>query len=315
MQPWNFHQYSGVNWRDYYDPVSFYQWRRKANELHQSLFGYPVKDKFSVLLSTYNPERIEHLSLLIQHLLRSNYVHTVFITWHNPALEVPASLLEGVKDASRVKILPQEFDSLNNRFNPVAELQTEAVYILDDDIFVDLKDLAFTFKVWQSRKDSVVGHFPRYHSYDPETYKAVYKVPFRENKYSMVLTKSMFIHSDYLFAYTCVLDSALHHHVDNILNCEDISFSMMASGLSAAGPLAVLPNRPISDFGLKNGISTNSGHMPARSQCVSDLITHFWNKQDPLIYAQESVIPYRRPTLRRGSWSGIRSQLRSYRNN
>lgn len=110
---------------------------------------YPIQDKFSVMISTYNPERIEHLSLIIQHLLQSEKVHTVFITWHNPALEIPASLYQGINesDYERVKVLGQTFDSLNNRFNPVDELQTDAVYIMDDDIYVDLKDLEFTFSV------------------------------------------------------------------------------------------------------------------------------------------------------------------------
>lgn len=110
---------------------------------------FPVQDQFSVMISTYNPERIQHLSLIIRHLLKSTMVHTVFVTWHNPDLEVPDSLFSDIEkeDYSRVKVLRQTFDSLNNRFNPTKELQTDAVYIMDDDIFVDLADLEFTFTV------------------------------------------------------------------------------------------------------------------------------------------------------------------------
>jgi hypothetical protein len=105
------------------------------------------------MISTYNPERIEHLSLIIRHLLKSKKVHTVFVTWHNPDLDVPASLYSEIKndDYNRVKVLKQSFDSLNNRFNPTGELVTDAVYIMDDDIYVDLEDLEFTFTV---RKNS-----------------------------------------------------------------------------------------------------------------------------------------------------------------
>jgi hypothetical protein len=104
---------------------------------------FPVTNKFSVLISTYNPDRIEHLSLIIRHLLKSKKVHTVFVTWHNPELDVPENL---IKDR-RVKVLRQSFDSLNNRFNPVKDLETDAVYIMDDDIYIDLTDLEFTFDV------------------------------------------------------------------------------------------------------------------------------------------------------------------------
>lgn len=111
--------------------------------------SFPVNDQFSVLISTYNPERIEHLSLIIRHLLKSTKVHTVYITWHNPNLQVPPTLYEKIdeKDYSRVKVLAQTFDSLNNRFNPIDDLKTEAVYIMDDDIYIDIKDLEFTFSV------------------------------------------------------------------------------------------------------------------------------------------------------------------------
>lgn len=101
------------------------------------------------MISTYNPERIEHLSLIIHHLLKSKKVHTVFVTWHNPSLDIPSSLYEAIdqQDYHRLKVIKQSYDSLNNRFNPVDELKTDAVYIMDDDIFIDLKDLEFTFKV------------------------------------------------------------------------------------------------------------------------------------------------------------------------
>lgn len=110
---------------------------------------FAVKDQFSVMLSTYNPERIRHLSLLIRHLLKSNKIHTVFVTWHNPDLQVPDTLYREIEESDyhRVKVLSQTFDSLNNRFNPTEELQTEAVYIMDDDIYIDLQDLEFTFSV------------------------------------------------------------------------------------------------------------------------------------------------------------------------
>ncbi|CAO3700613.1 unnamed protein product [Rhizopus stolonifer] len=230
MKPWNFHSHNEVDWRKYYDPVSFYNWRRLNNDLKfflnsknqwknkerqnnvcsnyiesakENVNYFPVRDQFSVMISTYNPERIEHLSQIVQHLLKSDKMHTVFITWHNPSLEIPSSLYDYIRkeDYFRVKVLKQTYDSLNNRFNPVDGLQTDAVYIMDDDIFIDLKDLEFTFDVWRSRKDSVVGHFPRLHKYDPATQKAIYKI-IKKTPYTIILTKSMFIHSDYLFAYT-----------------------------------------------------------------------------------------------------------------
>lgn len=338
MKPWNFHSYSDVEWKKYYDPVNFYQWRRMNNEIRHlfnphsdwknvarqttvcdsylestsNITSFPIKNQFSVMISTYNPERIKHLSLIIRHLLKSKLVHTVFVTWHNPALEVPSTIFDQIKeqDYDRVKVLTQSFDSLNNRFNPTHELKTDAVYIMDDDIYVDLEDLEFTFNVWQSRKDSVVGHFPRVHSYDPDTHEATYKLTGKA-PYSIILTKSMFIRSEYLFSFTCLLDPELHATVDGQLNCEDLGFSMMASGLSGAAPTYVRTQKTMEDFGLKKGISTNTAHMPARAQCISDFITDYWHTKDPLVMAYDAVSQYERPQIRVGNWNRIEKSIMS----
>ncbi|KAI8637038.1 glycosyl transferase family 64 domain-containing protein [Parasitella parasitica] len=338
MKPWNFHAYSDIDWKKHYDPVSFYEWRRVNNDVRRLLDPsatkdwvneprqqvvcdsylqsvanvnhFPIHGKFSVMISTYNPERIERLSLIIRHLLKSDKVHTVFITWHNPALDVPATLYQDIneKDYERVKVLSQTFDSLNNRFNPVDELKTDAVYIMDDDIYVDLKDLEFTFSVWRSRKDSVVGHFPRLHTYDPITKDATYKL-IGKAPYSIILTKSMFIRSDYLFSYTCLLEPKLHQLVDNQLNCEDLGFSMMASGMSNAASTFVRPRKYMEDFGLKQGISTNTAHMPARADCISDFITLFWNAKDPLVNSYDIAATFAKPLIRVGNWDRIEKTI------
>ncbi|KAI7865626.1 glycosyl transferase family 64 domain-containing protein, partial [Spinellus fusiger] len=321
IKPWNFHHYSSADWKSYYNPVTFYEWRKSHNAMREKYTPCnpsartPITTAFSALVSTYNPERIEHLSLLIRHLLRSDKVDTVFITWHNPALKVPSSFWEAIpaSEHSRVRILYQEFDSLNNRFNPVAELETEAVYILDDDVFVDLADLEFAFQVWQTRKDSVVGHFPRYHAYNASLQLGFYKIPHGEkNQYSMVLTKSMFIRSEYLFVYTCLMDPEMHQWIDERLNCEDIGFSMLASGLSGTSATVVRTQEPIIDFGLKNGISLSNGHMNERSKCIHDFIHRFWEENDPLLMVHDTVVPFQLSALRRGNWDKIESQLQAY---
>ncbi|KAI7891622.1 glycosyl transferase family 64 domain-containing protein [Mucor mucedo] len=330
MKPWNFHAYNDSDWKKHYDPVAFYKWRRiQQNVQHllrrtqrticdnyldttTNITHFPVQDQFSVMISTYNPERIQHLSLIIRHLLKSEKIHTVFVTWHNPHLDVPRSLFQKIRkaDYSRVKVLKQSFDSLNNRFNPSSELQTDSVYIMDDDIYVDINDLEFTFTAWQSYKDSVVGHFPRMHTYDPETELATYKVV-GNAPYSIILTKSMFIRSDYLFSYTCLLEPQLHASVDSQLNCEDLGFAMMASGLSGAPPTVVRTAKSMEDFGLRKGISTNAAHMPARSQCISDFISDYWHKVDPLKSSYISIAPFTRPRIRTGNWSRIEKTIMS----
>ncbi|KAI9259321.1 glycosyl transferase family 64 domain-containing protein [Sporodiniella umbellata] len=333
MKPWMMHSYKSADWVRQLDPVSFYKWRRLGNDLNRFLglgglwknrprqnavcddylntkefVEFPLKHRFSVLLSTYNPERIRHLSDNISHLLKSSSIEKIYVTWHNPSLKVPSSLYESIppQDRSRLKILKQSYDSLNNRFNPISDLNTEAVYIMDDDIFMDLEDLELAFNTWRSNVNSIVGHFPRIHTYDPSTRQATYRVSNRA-PYSIILTKSMFVRSEYLFAYTCVLEPELHAYVDREVNCEDLGFAMMASGLSQATPILVNTRQPIEDFGLKKGISTHRNHMPARSQCISQFISKFWKGDDPLVLSNETAMDP--PKIRKGNWNRVRQSM------
>jgi hypothetical protein len=90
------------------------------------------------------------------------------------------------------------------------------------------------------------------------------------------------------------LEPELHAVVDSQLNCEDLGFAMMASGISGAAPTYVRTQKKMEDFGLSKGISTNSAHMPARAQCITDFITNYWNEKDPLVKAYDSITAFDR---------------------
>lgn len=118
--------------------------------------------------------------------------------------------------------------------------------------------------------------------------------------------------SNTFFFYICsLLEPELHSTVDAQLNCEDLGFSMMASGLSGAAPTYVRTQKVMEDFGLKKGISTNTAHMPARAKCISDFITQYWNAKDPLVKAFDAVTRYERPQIRTGNWDRVEKQIMS----
>ncbi|RKO87332.1 exostosin, partial [Blyttiomyces helicus] len=245
---------------------------------------------FSVLIGTW--DRIELLLKLIGHYRESPLVEKIYVTWHNPNAAVPSVLLElGRADNTTttpqppVEILPQRTNSLNNRFNPIAGLDTKAVLIVDEDVRIPIKDLALAFRTWRLHPESLTGFFPRRHrkrangDWD-------YLLDVKDG-YDMMLTKGMFIDAEMLFAYTCLLPLSIHAYVDRMRNCEDIAFNMLASGLtgkmgfSRSSPLfialvltpsTVMSN--IDDFGT-SGISSASGHLESRQSCLGDLIALF----------------------------------------
>lgn len=69
----------------------------------------------------------------------------VYITWHSPDVPIPRSL-SALVTSGRLKILKQTSDSLNNRFNPIPGLRTQAVFICDDDILTTIENIDFAFE-------------------------------------------------------------------------------------------------------------------------------------------------------------------------
>merc|ERR1719487_2259022 len=138
-------------------------------------------------MSYYNPERMEYLPRLIEHYLASDKVHTVFITWHSPDSHISPEL-KALVSQGRVKIIKQTTDSLNNRFNPIPGLKTQAVFICDDDIYTPMTSVDFMFETWKNRPDSLAGYFPRIHGIKPDG-TTFYEMAGVYHKYSIILTK------------------------------------------------------------------------------------------------------------------------------
>ncbi len=196
-KPWNMHYSQHVDFQKNSDPVLYYKWvkmRRTIDQImHSSQYEevipqldqkcqqevdlivnsksnlekrFPIEDKFTVLLSTFN--RYELVMKLLGHYTKSKYVDHIYVIWHNPREEPPRMLtfLAEQKKNPGVTILKQNTDSLNNKFNPIPELRTRATLIADDDLLVDIRDLDFTFNMWRMHPYSIVGNFPRYHSFN-----------------------------------------------------------------------------------------------------------------------------------------------------
>lgn len=318
--PWNFYRNGHPDWEQNFEPTVFYYWNQMHHQALQALqiedynpftlWGnykrvgdicnplttlynpkkFAIQNKFSVLIGTW--DRLPLLRRLILHYQQSKFVHKIYVTWHNPAQKPPEDFLRNVRRKPPVEILVQKYDSLNNRFNPITNLETRAILVCDDDIRVNITDVEYAFEVWKGRQHSLVGVFPRYHGYDVQNGTYIYdsKSPDRPRQYSIMLTKFMFMHAEYLYAYTCLMPTSVHQYVDSKVNCEDIAMNFLVTGMTNAKPVAVMTHAD--DFGTWSGISVKSGHMGARSKCVADLIRLFG--KDTLQYNREVFMPFRK---------------------
>ncbi|KAL3910551.1 MAG: hypothetical protein SGILL_007650, partial [Bacillariaceae sp.] len=279
-----------------------------------------AESTFAVVINTY--KRPDRLRLAVQHYAdtcgKRYGVGQVFVVWAEQNVQVPEpdSFFDGNmrrsksdnnthKNRSSVHVL-QVSNSLNSRFEPIAQMDTTAVFMVDDDIRVACPSLSLGFNAWNQQPDSMVGYYPRLssppvrgsqnthvNSQPPLVYHA-WPIVYWRQKFNFVLTKASFLHSKYLKLYTDdeTFPKEIKDHVDKHMNCEDIAMSMLVanytkyqSSLQNKKANSVsLPARPIyvegrvSDAGLFGGISTGSGHMLTRSDCLTQLTAIFQSK-------------------------------------
>lgn len=319
--PWNFFTKAHPEWELNFEPIVFFYWHQLHLQVSQALqrdeyslqqapwpnnkrvldicasqsTSYTAKkfiinNKFSILIGTW--DRVALLRKLILHYQKSRLVHKIYVTWHNPAVRPPEDFVRTVRKKPPVEILPQRYDSLNNRFNPILNLETKGLLVCDDDIRVNITEIEYAFEVWRGRPNSLVGVFPRYHAFHPANNTFTYEIrsPERPRIYSIMLTKFMFIASEFLYIYTCLLPTKIHRYIDDHMNCEDIAMNLLVSGMTGSKPTALMLK--VDDFGTTSGISIKTGHLNNRSQCMTDLIRLFG--RDTLKYNREVFLPFRK---------------------
>jgi glucuronyl/N-acetylglucosaminyl transferase EXT2 len=185
-------------------------------------------------------------------------------------------------------------DSLNNRFKEIKDLETDAVFSIDDDVIFPCPSVEFAFDVWQSAPDAMVGFVPRVHWVDSLNgddnkfrYGGWWSV-WWTGTYSMVLSKAAFFHKKYFALYTNEMPSSIREFVTKNRNCEDIAMSFLVANATGAPPIWV--KGKIFEIG-STGISSLGGHSERRSECVN-IFTSVYGRM-PLEYTSVKAIDSR----------------------
>ena len=295
---------------------SFYRIGEQQRQLPSSSSLPP--STFAVVINTFRrPERLEHT---VQHYAktcgRKYNVGQVFVVWADQETDPPPSgnvlflddnnsapLRGGSTNTTinqvSVEILKKAKDSLNARFEPITQLETTSVFMVDDDIRVDCSSLQMAFRAWQQHPNSMVGFYPRLSSSPRSGFPATdtkqnqfvyhaWPMVYWRQKFNIILTKASFLHSKYLELYTndVSFPKEIKEHVDMHRNCEDIAMSMLVANYTKYqnsnknnnnAKMTALPARPfyaegrVSDVGLFGGISSGTGHFATRSDCLTQL--------------------------------------------
>uniref|UniRef100_A0A8H7NI93 Glycosyl transferase 64 domain-containing protein n=1 Tax=Bionectria ochroleuca TaxID=29856 RepID=A0A8H7NI93_BIOOC len=243
----------------------------------QSKYDTLIEDKFTVAVSTFHrPKELKR----ILGILLSDHIPSlleVVVIWNNFGEEPPAAYDSEHGVRVRYRIPPR--DSLNEKLWPDPEYRTQAVLLSDDDVYYRAEDLEFVFQSWRKfGKDRMTGALARCATPDNNgQWEYTFCTGHSIDKYSIILSNLAFAHIgllDYYFSDDPAM-TAVRDLVDDKFNCEDIALNFAASLLTGSGPLLVQGRDQYVNLDPSTGISRNSGHMEARSQCLNDFAHAF----------------------------------------
>ena len=173
-------------------------------------------------------------------------------------------------------------NSLNNRFLPYEQIETEAVLSLDDDIRLEHDEIDLAFRVWRENRDRLVGFPGRFHLWDVHSNQWLYNTNLT-CEISMVLTGAVFLHSYYLHLYSSWLPASIRRVVDEFMNCEDIAMNFLVAHISRQPPIKVTSRIQFS-CDKCSSLWTRPDHYKERSQCINMFVDEFGYL--PLLYTQ-----------------------------
>ncbi|KAH9324370.1 hypothetical protein KI387_004548, partial [Taxus chinensis] len=236
---------------------------------------------YTVLINTW--KRNDLLKQSVSHYAGCSSVDAINVVWSEtepPSEILQADLRRTVYSKSQISKKPDfrfnlnEVNNLNNRFRPIQDLRTDAIFSVDDDVIFPCSTLDFAFTVWQSAPDSMVGFVPRMHWVKKNdakrfTYGGWWSVWWM-GTYSMVLSKAAFLHKKYLDMYTHQMSATIREYIIRERNCEDIAMSFLVANATSAPPIWV--KGKIFEIG-STGISSIKGHNERRTRCLNDFVS------------------------------------------
>ncbi|PIA49795.1 hypothetical protein AQUCO_01300497v1 [Aquilegia coerulea] len=253
------------------------------NPHYPSSVASPSRGGYTVLINTW--KRNSLLKQAVAHYASCSGTDAIRVVWSEsdtPSSSLKAYLRNIVRRKSQTAHKPNfkfdlhEEDNLNNRFKPIEDLRTDAIFSIDDDVIVPCSTLNFAFGVWQSAPSTMVGFVPRMHWLDVEkdgvayyNYGGWWSVWWM-GTYSMVLSKAAFFHKKYLDIYTYKMPASIHNYVTRERNCEDIAMSLLVANATGAPPIWV--KGKIYEIG-STGISSLKGHSNRRNNCLNDFVS------------------------------------------
>ncbi|XP_033121610.1 exostosin-like 3 [Anneissia japonica] len=235
-----------------------------GKEFQEEIGGNVPREQFTIVMLTYEREKV--LMTALERLVGLPYLNKVVVVWNSP--EPPSDDLLWPQIHVPIKVIKTKKNSLNNRFLPYDEIDTEAILSIDDDAHLRHDEMLFGFRVWREARDRIVGFPGRFHAWD-----LVNKDGFLYNsnyscELSMVLTGAAFFHKYYSYVYSYIMPKVIRDKVDEYMNCEDIAMNFLVSHITRKPPIKVTSRWTFRCPGCPDALSLEDSHFNERHKCI-----------------------------------------------
>ena len=245
--------------------------------------GESPQNKFTAVIYATKPITASApLFKLIQVVAKSKFCHKVLVLWRCEVPPPPANRWPD-KLGLPVRVKVEGVKSLNVRFFPYEEIETDAVFNLDDDVMLTTDEVDFAFGVWKEFPDRLVGYPGRSHFWDEAGSKWRYASHWT-NEYSMVLTSGALYHRYYNYLYMNSLSPMLLSRVEELNNCEDILFNFLLAHVTRRSPIKVTGRKQHKESSRNlQGVVEEEAAVEVRQGCLEEFAD--WFGYMPLLHS------------------------------
>ncbi|XP_071804168.1 exostosin-like 3 [Asterias amurensis] len=254
-----------------------------GREFQEALGGNVPGEQFTIIMLTYEREVLLMTSL--ERLMGLPYLNKVIVVWNSPKPAAPDIIWPEIHVP--IKVVRTKRNSLNNRFLPYDEIETEAILSLDDDAHLRHDEILFGFRVWRENREQIVGFPGRYHAWDVNQNNGFLYNSNYSCELSMVLTGAAFFHKYYAYLYSNIMPQVIRDKVDEYMNCEDIAMNFLVSHVTRKPPVKVTSRWTFRCPSCPEALSKDDWHFKERHKCMQ-FFTRIYGYM-PLLYTQFRV--------------------------
>lgn len=278
-----------------------------ARFFHQMFSNHNIDldtEQFTIVIMTY--KRVKLLQTLIPHYCRTGkYLNKIVIIWNDVDSSIPQDLLEYNCEVSLVYIKPKK-NRLTNRFILYPEIETDAIFFIDDDRKLLHEDVVFAFQSWQQFRQKIFGFERRMHTILPDGsyYYGDTGDTLETFGYSLLISANIILHKTYLemFQIPGFLPTEIKEYIDDHMNCEDIAICIMASAFleRTSYPQTACMSIKARHYpynleaqnrgGAHRGLSMRKTHVKGRTDCLNDFRKFYKDQRLPIHYTHARIM-------------------------